>query len=127
MRKKGDNKMTLLNDEIYGLYEALYELKEKNEISLPVTLAYQLVRNMQKLEPLYMAIEEARRNLFKVYVDENDIIPNDKINEVNQKLQELGMIKEELNLYLIKLKDISYINLPIDIVRKLMPIIKEDD
>lgn len=25
--------MTLLNDEIYGLYEALYELKEKNEIS----------------------------------------------------------------------------------------------
>lgn len=119
--------MTLLNDEIYGLYEALYELKEKNEISLPVTLAYQLVRNMQKLEPLYMAIEEARRNLFKVYVDENDIIPTDKMNEVNQKLKELGMIKEELDLYMVRLKDISYINLPIDVVRKLMPIIKEDD
>ena len=54
-------------------------------------------------------------------------VPEDKIDEANEKLQEiLNMEETEINLQKININDISE-SLPMDILNGLMPMLIEDE
>ena len=118
------------NLEIFSLYDTLVTLSTKDDIKLPVKIGYICLKNKNLLEPYYKAINESRQQIIQEYIAEDEEgnlrVPEDKINEANQKLQEILDMEEENEIILqkINISDISD-PLPMDIINGLMPILEE--
>ena len=120
----------MTNSEIFVLYDSLNELSQKNDVKLPAKIGYICLKNKNLLEPYYKTISESRMQIIQEYaeVDEDGSmrVPEDKIPEANDKLQEILDIEEEVDLQKININDIGE-SLPMDILTGLMPIIIEEE
>lgn len=117
--------MKLTNDEIYLLYSALQSLKNE-KIALPIKDGFVLVKNMKILQPLVEAIEETRETIIKKYVDESGVICAEKRAAVNKELYELSKVENDVILNKLSLTKIENLNLDLNIISALAPIIEED-
>lgn len=118
--------MVLTNSQIYALYEVLVQLKQ-NDNQLSIRTGFNIIRNISILEPIYMTIAETRREILltdgEVTADGQVTIPQNKIYEVNNKLNELSMIENEVSLNTFNLSDLEIFSLSLADIEKLFPII----
>ena len=112
--------MLMTNTEIYFLYEGLNKLRGLG-INFPIRVGFNIVKNIKNLAKDYEAIEEARMDIIKKYepLEEKDI------DKVNVELIELGNISNNIDLIYIKLDDIADLEIPLDILEAIAPIILE--
>ena len=85
------------NLEIFALYDSLNELSQKSDVKLPAKIGYICLKNKNLLEPYYKTISESRMQIIQEYaeVDEEGKmrVPEDKIQEANDKLEDLTIKK----------------------------------
>lgn len=118
--------MKIINNQIFSLYDGIMKFKTKE---LPIKVGFNILRNIQTIEPIYNSIIELKDNILVKYgeVQENGRvnIPNDKMEIVNKELYELGNIENDIELKIIKLSDIEDINLTVEDLEKLQIIIED--
>lgn len=118
--------LILNNEQIYNLYEVLTQLKQ-NENQLSIRTGFNILRNIQILEPIYQLIADARKEILLTHGEltaEGAVsIPQSKIELVNESLTELSQIENELSLNTFNLTDLDNLSLSIADIEKLFPII----
>lgn len=117
--------MILTNGEIFQLYEFLYQIKQDTNIKLPIKAGFNLIKNIKTLSGIYEIISEQRMDIIKEYLNENQEVPVDKVEEVNILLTELAEIENEVSLAYINLEDLKEINMSLNELELLSLIIKE--
>lgn len=118
--------MILNNSQIYSLFEILFQIKQ-TENKLPIKVGFNIIRNIQILEPIYNAIADSRKEILLTYgvlnTEGHVTIPQDKVEEVNQLLLDLSNIENDISLMKLNLSDLEYLSLTLDDIEKLYPII----
>ena len=116
--------MRLTNNEVVNLYENLRAAGQK---TLPVQIAFSFVKDTKVLEPYYKAIIETRdtivRNVGEPQDDGSVVVPQDKIEETNKSLEELGTIETDLNLDMVPLSALTGTSWTLDEINGIYPII----
>lgn len=118
------------NGEVLSLYETLVELSKNKDLKLKVKIGYALAKNKSVLQEQARIIDDLRRNLIIEYghrqEDGNYIIPKDKIDEVNLKINELMEIDsgiDEVKILKIPIDEIEEESLSLEQIEGLMPIL----
>lgn len=120
---------TYTNTQIISIYESLLMIRNK---SFPTKVSYTIVRNLKTLQPIYEDIISARETLIQnngTLVEEENYykIDPDKAEYVNQELKSLSEAENEINLTMFKLQDIESMELSIEAMESLYPMIQEDE
>lgn len=121
--------MELKNYQIKSLYESLISLKNNQTVRIPIKLGFNILNNISMLENFYKNIETIRNEIIlpniESQLDNNTVrIKSEKIQEVNDALQELLNIECEVELSIFKLEELEEFKLTLDELNGLMPIIK---
>ncbi len=127
IENKGDKGVK--NLEIYNLYKSLSDLSCANDIKLSAKIGYICIKNKKIIEPYFQTIDESRINIIQNYLKEDEEgnlrVPEDKIKEANEKLQEILDIEEDVNIQKVNINDIQE-SLPMDILTGLMPMLIDE-
>lgn len=104
--------MTLTNNNIYIYARKLAEAFSDNNQKLPVKINFYLQKNKTTLIELAQAIEIERISIASSYGTmaedgQQYTIPPEKVEEVNNELQDLLNLTQEVQIYTIKLDDID--------------------
>ena len=114
------------NGEILNLYEALTQLTEQK---FNVKVSYLFAKNKQVLKSDAQLIYETRQKILLEYgtLEENGdiIIPREKIDEVNQKINELMEVETSVGIDKMPLDWLANYELSIDCIEALMPMLYE--
>lgn len=117
------------NSEILKLYEALCHIADDPTQKFNVRISYIFAKNKEKVRPEAMLIYRTRRNILSEYgkTEENGdiIIPKDKIEEVENKLNELMDIESDLSIDQLSIFDLERYELGVEMVGALMPMLYE--
>lgn len=101
--------MIITNRDILLLYETINSLEKEPKIAFTIKVSYALAKNKKIIEPDVEVIEQLRKNIFLEFGKPNEngdiIIPWDKSEEMNKKLEELMSIESEKDLILISLDE----------------------
>lgn len=98
--------MKLKNGEIYAYYKALNDAFAYKDQYFPVKINFFIQKNKTTLSALMQDIEAARVEIIKNYgvVDESTgdyTIPEDKISQANEEINNLFNIEQEVNIHFI--------------------------
>lgn len=104
--------MTLTNNEIYIYAQKLTMAFNDEQQKLPVKINFYLQKNKSILKNMASEIEKERVEIAKTYGElDNEnwqyIIPPEKIEEVNKELNDLLSLTQEVQIYTIKIEDLS--------------------
>ena len=120
--------MKINNKEILDVMQGLVALTQE-KIPLNIKTSYVLARNKKTLSSYVDIIKEKQIELYRKWGTEDDehniTVPKDKIPELEQDLDELFTIDNQISLITLKLEDFGEVELPFDILEKLLPIIEE--
>ena len=89
------------NGDVIKLYETLDRISANKELKFNVKVGYILAKNKEKLRQEAIIIYNERRKIILEYgnTQGNDIIvPKDKIDEVNSKLDDLFDIENDVEI-----------------------------
>ena len=118
----------MTNEQILELYDGLYEICQNTELKFKVTTSFLLAKNKNLLDPLYNSICEARLKLLKKYGEERDqewFVPNKNLDAFKTEFEALLKMDTFINLEEIPIKELESEKLNVELVRKLIPIIKQ--
>lgn len=106
-------------------------LSQKNDVKLPAKIGYVCLKNKNLMEPYYKAINDSRQQIIQDYAvyeeDGSYRVPEDKVEEANNKLQEiLDMEEPDVNIQKINVNDIPE-SIPMDILNGLMSMLIEEE
>lgn len=104
--------MILTNNEIYMYAQKLTIAFNDEQQKLPVKINFYLQKNKSILKNMASEIEKERMEIAKNYGElDNEnwqyIIPPEKIEEVNKELNDLLSLTQEVQIYTIKIEDLS--------------------
>lgn len=122
----------MINSEILSLYEGLQTIKNSGDIKFPARTTFIVVRNMKTLEPIVESLIEAKNQLLKELgiPDEKDpnsfFIPENNRKKFTQQIEELDNIDNDIEFKKIKWEDIEPLNLSIQAMEALYPMIEEE-
>lgn len=122
----------MINSEILSLYEGLQTIKNSGDIKFPARTTFTVVRNMKTLEPIVESLIEAKNQLLKELgiPDEKDpnsfFIPENNRKKFTQQIEELDNIDNDIEFKKIKWEDIEPLNLSIQAMEALYPMIEEE-
>lgn len=92
------------NGEVLELYETLQRISSNKELKFNVALGYAMAKNKEKLRQEATIIYGLRRDIIMEHgrVDGKDIVvPNEYVDEVNKKVNELMEIESDVGLMLV--------------------------
>lgn len=110
---------TLTNEQVFGLYQALYELATTKQ-DLPIRAGYYILKNIEILRPLYSSIVTMRDNIIAKYQE------NQNEEGFSEEIKELSCLCNEINLHMISLADIGHETLSFEVINNLMIIVAEE-
>lgn len=114
----------MTNREIIQIYEGIVEIYTLG-LQLDIETNYTLVRIKVLLEPYYKAIILTRQDLMKQYKNPNDeTFTSVNMQNLAKEFDQLMDIKVDLDLPKIELIKLNDPKLRIDLLEKLLPIIK---
>lgn len=119
----------MTNKEILNIYNALLEIKTT---PFPAKISYILMRNKNKMEPIVQAYLSAQQQALDKYAKpvENEkgkyYIP-ENTSEYWKEIKELDNIAVKIDLSSFSLKDIENVNISLEVMNALMPMIEEED
>ena len=104
--------MILTNNEIYIYAQKLTMAFNDEQQKLPVKINFYLQKNKSILKNMASEIEKERVEIAKTYGElDNEnwqyIIPPEKVEEVNKELNDLLSLTQEVQIYTIKIEDLS--------------------
>lgn len=123
----------MTNNEVLSLYEGLQSVKNSGDIKFPARTTFIVVRNMKTLEPIVDAIVEAKNGLLKELgtPDEKNpgsfFIPEENRQKLAQQMEDLDNIDNNIEFKKIKWEDIEPLNLSIQAMEALYPMIEEEN
>lgn len=127
--------MKLKAKEIYDMYEAILSLS-KEKTSMPT--AYYIAKNTKIVKEEATEIDESRQKIIVEFAEkkedgtlntqENGMvkIPDDKLPAFTEQMNQLLNAEIEVAIRKIPLSSLTSINIPIDAVEVLLPIIDDD-
>ena len=120
--------MILTNEQIYGITEALYELRAA---AMPVKLSFLIAKNAIILEPYYKAINEARDKVLRQfgYDGSPDFrFSDEQVDQVNAELLKLQAMENEVSAAAIPLSALleKETNVTPAFIQTLYPLISEE-
>lgn len=121
MREK--SQIILNNGQCFVLYESLANLIN-SKVEMPVSLGYYLISNFNDLKQTYETINMTREKIIKGSSDEDGIIPQHLIEEVNDKLNQLGKMETVVRLYKIPIEEMEEAKLDLFTINGLFPILQ---
>ncbi len=111
--------MKITNRDILQLYEAISSLEKESKVAFNIKVSYALAKNKKTIESDVEIIEQLRKNIFLELGKPNEsgdiIIPWDKTEEMNGRLEELMSIESEKDLILIPLDEMMESEEKIDV------------
>lgn len=119
----------MLNKDAYEIYVGLSQI---NNLNIPARVAFALVRNKKLLEPIVQTYVEVKDNLLRTYgiEDENEpgkfTIPPEKVEQFSTELTGLNYEDNEVLLQKIRMSDIESLNLSLQMMETLYPMIEEE-
>lgn len=117
----------MTNREIVQLYEGIVEIYQLG-LELDIKTNYTLARIKVQIEPYYKAIMMTRQDLFKQYDNSEDnsgIFNNENMKKLSEEFEKLMGIEVELILPQVELVKLNSPKMRIDLVERLLPIIKD--
>lgn len=118
----------MTNLELSNIYSALLEVKST---PFPARISYILMRNKNKIEPIIhdygMAKDEALRKYAKLIPDSNDkyYAPNSDSPYWNE-VEALDNMETDVGLIKFPLKEIENMELSLEVMNALLPMIEEE-
>lgn len=124
--------IVLTNKQIYNYATELMNNFSDKDLKLPVKINFYLQKNQLELLTLAQDIEQQRMDIIQEYgvLDEetqNYIIPNDEINIVTKKINELFDLTQDVKIYKVKLKDFGDIDFTPNQMKALLFMIEEEE
>lgn len=120
--------MKLTNEDALKIIKGLSELEEL-DLPLNIKTSYCLARIRQTLTPIVNTIQEKQLEVYKKHgerTSRNEYkVPDEKIDDLQNDLNELSQIENEVQLNKLKLDDFGDNNIPFYIIEKLLLIIEE--
>ena len=115
------------NGDILLLYETLSRITSNPELKFNIRIGYIMARNKEKIRAEAVIISNQRRQIILEYgtlKDDELIVPKDKIDEVNQKINELMEIESDIQITTIPINEFDDNNkLNITDIEGLMPML----
>lgn len=115
------------NGEILKLYETLQRISENKDLKFNVKTGYILARNKEKLRQEAIIIYDERRKIIMEHgrVEGKEIIvPNEYIEEVNKKINELMEIENDVEVTKVPINLFDNIELNMEDIEGLSGIIQ---
>lgn len=124
--------IVLTNKQIYNYATELMNNFSNKDLKLPVKINFYLQKNQLELLTLAQDIEQQRMDIIQEYgvLDEetqNYIIPNDEINIVTKKINELFGLTQDVKIYKVKLEDFGDIDFTPNQMKALLFMIEEEE
>lgn len=124
--------IVLTNKQIYNYATELMNNFSDKDLKLPVKINFYLQKNQLELLTLAQDIEQQRMDIIQEYgvLDEetqNYIIPNDEINIVTKKINELFDLTQDVKIYKVKLEDFGDIDFTPNQMKALLFMIEEEE
>ena len=124
--------ITLTNNQIYNYATELINNFSDKDLKLRVKINFYLQKNQLELLTLAQDIEQQRMDIIQEYgvLDEetqNYIIPNDEINIVTKKINELFGLTQDVKIYKVKLEDFGDIDFTPNQMKALLFMIEEEE
>lgn len=98
----------MTNGEILKLYTTLDYLSSNTDLKFGIKIGYAFAKNLEILKPEVKIISNLRQQIFNELgtSDGNGgiIVPKDRVDELNQKLDELMGIENELNIFYVPIE-----------------------
>lgn len=122
----------LTNNEIYNYADSIIKNFSNQDLKLPIKINFYLQKNQLELLTLAQEIEKQRIDIIQEYgtlneETQNYNVPNDKIDEVTKKINELFDLTQEVKIYKVKLKDFGNLELTSGQMQALLFMIEEED
>lgn len=104
--------MILTNNQIYSYANNLMTNFVANDLKLPIKINFYLIKNKNLLMQLAQELDKNRADILNNYGVLSDdktsyIIPPEKVEAANQALDELFALTQEVQIYMISLKDFN--------------------
>ena len=120
--------MKVTNEEVLTILKGLSELEEL-DLPLNIKTSYYLARVRQTLNTYANIIQEKQLDIYKRHGEKtgrNEYkVPDDKIEMLQNDLNELMKIENEVQITKIKLEDFGDNNIPFYVIEKLLLVIEE--
>lgn len=117
------------NGEVLRAYETLLKIAGNPDLKFNIKVNYLFAKNKEKLRQEATMIYRTRQELLLEYGNRNEngdiIIPQDKIDEANQKINDLMEMQNSLVLDEIPLEWLEDYKLGLDDVEALMPMLEQ--
>lgn len=119
----------MTNKEIMDMYEGLYEISQKPELQFNIRISYIFAKTKNILEPFYKAIIENKDKILQQYGTSNENgswhISNEVLKEFEQEWNHLMSIENEIELQQVKLEDFGDTRIGVELLGKILPLIKD--
>ena len=115
------------NGEVIELYETLNNLCNDPTLRLSVPVGYIFAKNKERLRQEAIVIYNERRKIIMEHgtLDGKDIIvPNEYIDEVNEKINELMELENDVQVQQIPIELLEHYEFGMKDIEGLMPIIE---
>lgn len=120
----------MTNKEVTNIYEGLQFIKSDTSIKFQARTTFAIVKNMKMLQPIIEAIMEARTQILKDLGTPNGndtyFIPEENRAGFLKEMDKLDTVENEVTLQKIKWRDISSLNLSVQAMEALYPMIEEE-
>ena len=118
------------NKDILKCYEGLQVLQDSTAARYQARVAFAIIRNMKILQPIAEDIQSTYDNLVYKYATKIDDthyqVPDDKLQDFKDEVNNLYNIDTEVTLMKVKFKDIENSIMPIKEMDTLYFMIEED-
>lgn len=118
----------MTNKEIFNLYEGLYELSQDRDLKFGVKISYIFAKNKNILEPFYNAIIDTRQKLLNKYGEAQENgdwhVSKEKMDIFMSEWDSFMKIDNFVAIDKINIEELSEEKIGIDLMEKLLPIIK---
>lgn len=118
--------MKITNNEIYALMQGLQELKSL-KVTMPIKDGFNLVKDIKILTPIVEAIDESREEIISKYANQSGAVPPESAAQANQELYELSLIENEVDLIKLPLIKVEKLELDLNLISKIAPIIEDEE
>ncbi len=115
------------NGEVLELYETLQRISSNKDLKFNVKLGYAMAKNKERLRQEATIIYGLRRDIIMEHgrVDGKDIIvPNEYIDEVNQKINDLMDIENDVEVILVPVDAFENLELNMEDIEGLMRMVQ---
>ena len=124
--------MKLTNQQVYDCASALATLGANHNLYIPAKANFLLQKNISTLTKTAEEIEQARLNVARHYGVLNEdktqyILPEDKVAQAAQELNDLFNLEQEIDIKLIKLDDLGDAQFTPAQMQALMFMISEEE